>query len=204
MSLSAATQKLLKDALILVAPSGAGKSTLLKPDIRVGFTSNATYNSKKGGSPGLLMNGICLFDNGKLYGGNGVDDINWSQHYLDENITENAKEVITILTIKTNGAQKEIQFIVDGNEGAVHQCQKKHFENGADEIFPVVSLRQKDQQLEFIPFNQVTSRSLMIDELMKAFSKSLLSFAPSTSSAKNDALISEIRDQISRSQNAFM
>ena len=39
---------------------------------------------------------------------------------------------------------------------------------------------------------------------MKEFNKSLLSFAPSTSPAKNDALISEIRDQISRSQNAFM
>src|SRR3989338_5152964 len=129
-------------------------------DIDIGFTSTATYDSTNYGHPGDGMNGICFYLNdGKLYGGNGVDDKDWNQKYLAGNITEQAKEIISILTISNNGEKKFVQFIVDGNEGPVHECEKKHFENGVNEIFPVVTLFSKDQKLEFISLDQVKYRS---------------------------------------------
>src|SRR3989338_5630569 len=173
--------------------------------INLGLTSTARYNSGVAGRPGYGPNGICLFlKTGKLFGGNGLDDINWSQNYLDANITNKAKEVITIFTISNNGAKKEIQFIVDGNEGPVHECDKKHFENGGDVIFPVATLEKVDQKLKFIPFDQVKSRSPKIDELMKEFKKPLLCAAPSTLTAENDTLIFQLRDRVSQVQDALI
>src|SRR3989338_39386 len=111
------------------------------PVITIGFTSTATHDSTKQGFPGFGMNGIGLYlEKGTIWGGNGVDDKFWYQPYLNGMITRRAKEIISILTISNNGTKKFVQFIVDGNEGPVHECDKKHFENGGEEIFPVVTL----------------------------------------------------------------
>ena len=178
------------------------------PYIRIGFTSTAAHDSAKEGRPGYGMNGICLNLNTRsLWGGNGVDDTQWQQKYLDRNIAKKAKEIISILKISNNGATKSVQFIVDGNEGPVHECAREHFENGGNEIFLVVTLYHKDQKLEFISFDKVKSRSPTIDALMKEFNRNkpaVLSSAPSTSTAENDALISQLRDRISRSQDALI
>jgi len=122
-------------------------------------------------------------------------------------ITLKAKEIISILTISNEGAKKEVQFIIDGHEGPVHECDKKHFENGGNQIFPVVTLFSKDQKLEFISLDQVKYRSPKIAELMNEFNKlkSVPSSAPSTSStAETDALISQLREAVSRSQAALI
>ena len=178
-----------------------------RPDITIGFTSSATPYSTQGGCAGNGMNGLCLdLFAGRLMGGNGGANQIWNRRYLDANITRNAKEVITILTVKNNGDNTsiKIQFIVDGICGDVHECEEEHFENGGDEIFPVVSLLSRDQKLEFISFDQVQSLSFEIDELMKKFNISRFLFAPSTSTAENDALISQLHDRIAQSQDALI
>src|SRR3989338_2100903 len=135
----------------------------------VGFTDKATYDSTKSGAPGDEWAGhgfsgtslFCFY--GKRYPGR--------VHYLDRNITADSKEIISILTISNNGTKKEVQWIVDGNEGPVQDCMndKKGFGNG-DEIFPCLSLRSDDQQVTTIPFDQVKSRSPKIEQLLKEYS----------------------------------
>src|SRR3989338_7157968 len=74
-------------------------------------------------------------------------------------------------TISNNGTKKEVQWIVDGNEGAVLDCtnEKKGFGNG-DIFIPCVSLGARGQQVTTIPFDQVTSRSPKIEQLRKLYS----------------------------------
>src|SRR3989338_4973166 len=174
------------------------------PRMGIGFTSTATRVSTKSSCPGTHMNGIAVFLVGcSIFGGNGVGD-KLCEEYLNGMITCKAKEIISILTISNKGAKKEVQFIVDGNAGPVHECDKKHFENGGSNIFPVVTLCEINQQLEFISFDQVMYRSPKIDELRQELNKSRHAFAPSTSTAENDALIAQLREATSRSQDALI
>src|SRR3989338_1629715 len=99
-------------------------------DVMVGFTDMATYDSTEEGFPGEELSGTSFYCwGGKRYPG-GAD-------YLPRNIK--AEEIISVLTISNNGAKKEVQWIVDGNEGPVRDCTKDKdgFGNGA-EIFPCI------------------------------------------------------------------
>ena len=63
------------------------------------------------------------------------------------------------------------------------------------------------QVVTISPFNEVISRSPVIDELMKEYFQQqpkISSAAPSTSSAENDALISQLREQLIRDQQIIL
>ena len=166
--------------------------------LTLGFTDSATYDSMTD----VFPDGTSLYCSGGFRFPGRID-------YLPEDITAEAKEIISILIISNDGAKKEVQWIVDGNEGPVHDCttEKNGFGNGR-EIFPCVSFASAGQ-VTTIPFDQVKSRSPKIDQLMQEFNSNknrnqsiVINQAPSTSTAQNDALISQLRDQIARSQDA--
>ena len=166
-----------------------------------GFSDVATFDSTKSSVPGSGMSGTCF---------RACDGLRWPGlvSCLSENV-KNAKEIISIFIISNNGKKKEVQWIVDGNESQVHNCTND-FKNRV-EIFPCISFYEKDQQVQTISFDQVKSRSPIIDGLMKEFSKQqnktnipISLSAPSTSTAQNDVVISQLRDQVSRSQDALI
>src|SRR3989338_8169708 len=114
----------------------------------IGFTDMATFDSTKYGSPGDGLSGTSLSCGcGQRFPGG--DD------YLSS-MTDEAKEIISILTISKNGTKKEVQWIVDGNECPVVDCTnaEKGFGNG-DEIFPCITFAFSGQQVTMIPFDQI-------------------------------------------------
>src|SRR3989338_8285931 len=121
--------------------------------LMVGFTDTATYDSTQGGTPGDEFSGTSLY----CYWGTRYPDE--EVEYLPSDITCQASEVISILIISNNGAKKEVQWIVDGEEGPVVDCtnEKNGLGNGK-EIFPSVSFAYAGQQVTMIPFDQVKSR----------------------------------------------
>lgn len=170
----------------------------------VGFTDKPTHPSNQSGYPGWNgMTGTALFGyDGSRYHGDVP--------YLTSNITRKAKEIISILTISNNGAKKEIQWIVDGNDGPVHDCTKDY--GNGNEIFPVVCLCRKRDHIRMIPFDQVKSTSPRIEELKKELNNQngnnnnllLVPSSSATSTAQNDVVISQLRDQVARSQDALI
>src|SRR3989338_7313916 len=124
----------------------------------VGFTDMVTYDSTKSGTPGGDMSGTSL----SCYLGNRFPG---AVKYLPYEITRKAKEIISILIISNNGTKKEVQWIVDGNEGPVQDCTKeqKGFGN-CNDFFPCVSFGDGGMQVTMIPFDQVKSRSPKIEQ----------------------------------------
>jgi hypothetical protein len=137
-----------------------------------GFTSISSVAAGEIQRPGDDgMNGVCLdFRFGRMHGGDGSESGKWfKENYLSEKVTQNAKEVISILTISNSGQNHSFQFIVDGNEGKIIECSKQSFEGQSDEIFPVFNLGEENQNIRTIPFDQVQSTSPIIEELKKQF-----------------------------------
>ena len=125
--------------------------------------------------------------------------------YLSSGITKKAKEIISILIISNNGRKKEVQWIVDGSEGPIHDVSYD-FET-ANEMFPSISFCSQHDHLRMIPLDQVKSTSPKIEQLKKEFNNKNRNnvlppvSAPSTSTAENDTLISQLREQVARSQD---
>lgn len=180
--------------------------------IGIGFTSKKKIDSREdpeySNFPGAYngMNGITLWvGSGHLTGGNGMFDGRWDEkNYVSSSRDNASTEVVSILTIANDSndiTNKKIgiQYIVDGNEGPQREVSTS-FCIGNDEIFPVVSLSCAGHKVEFLPFNQVKSRSAKIDELMKEFNDGKIK---SVEFAVNDATMSELRDRVVQTEEAL-
>jgi hypothetical protein len=185
-------------------------------EVGLGFTSMATFDSSKNGCPSDNgMSGVAFTSHaGCLVGGNGDNPSHWKENYLPTAISRKAKEIVAIFTISQNGKKKFVQFVVDGNEGKSVQCRDDTFENGGNQIFPVVSMHFARDKITFIPFHQVQSNSPRIGALDIEFEKQQRcknnppppppppppQTAPSVSNAMNDLAISRLRQRIDEEQ----
>lgn len=172
-----------------------------EPNINVGFTSTQAQSDSntKCACPGTgAMNGVVLaVKTGILFGGTGNDDVCgefWTRDgYFAPSIGDNAKEVVAILTISSTNdgcISRSVQYIVDGQECPIHQLSTCDFENknGGNDIFPVVTLSRQGQHILCVPFDQLESRSPLIQELMEEFEVKKNNFA----TAETDAVISKL------------
>lgn len=163
--------------------------------ICIGLTSskNKEFSTTYYALPSLSgMNGVCLnLIDGCLLGGTGEDSEQWiDEEYFSGKITSKAREVVCITTITHNGTRRMVQFVVDGHEGDFKELNERDFissqtdewhdsaeddeENDddhslAEKIFPVVTVTNEGQKIEFVPFDQVRFRSRKINQLLREF-----------------------------------
>lgn len=170
-------------------------------NLMVGFTNTKICDENDGNDGcGPTLSGTCL----RCFDGSLSGDV---QDYLPPDITRRAREIISILAISGNGSKKESWWIVDGVEGPPEDCSEifQIDEEHDEEIFPAVCLADQGQEVECLALDQVQCSSLMIVALRKKFeaqNKRTCPVAPSTSTVENDALITELRAQVSQRQAA--
>ncbi len=139
-----------------------------------GFTPMETFDSTKDArfgyndfsGCGINLNGgdlYCPVNNNQI--GDDDDDENY-HNIIDDEISEKAKEIISILTISNNGKKKEIRFLCDGNESKSSDVSE--YLNG-DRLFPAISLCWIDQQITTIPIDQIKTRTPEIENLIKEY-----------------------------------
>ena len=131
-------------------------------------------------------------------------------NYLPESVSKTAREIISILTISNNGDKITIQWIVDGIEGRVAESKEHRFrpchETHRGEVFPCISLENRGQRVQFIPFDHVRYRSPTINVLLAEYRNQLKQGLISSSSGKdeNDEVILQLHEKIARKQDALM
>ncbi len=189
-----------RDGTIVFAAKCDPVSAASPHSVIVGFSS---YDGKGNSPTNIGQENTALWDNeGIIWEANGKTCQTFD--YLSSE-TRQSKEVVCILTISNNGATKSVQFIVDGNEGAVLDCESETFDP-VDKLFPVVKLWNKGDRVTMIPFNEVKSRSPRIDELrrefedQKCFSKNLSAHVES----KQAAALSVLRQQLKEDQRMMI
>jgi hypothetical protein len=128
--------------------------------IQVGFTPMETLDSKKDAHFGLNGFNGCGMNlcHGYLY-----YPVHYGHKIIDDKISKNAKEIIVILTISSNGKKKEIRFLCDGKESKSSDVSK--FLKG-DFVFPAICLYDRNQQVTTIPVEQTKARTPEIEKLI--------------------------------------
>jgi hypothetical protein len=172
----------------------------------IGFTPMETFDSTEeasfGNEEGFTGCGI------GLRGGNLYYPVDKGHNIIDYKISEEATEVIVILTISNNGAKKEIRFLCDGNES--NSSDVSEHLNG-DFLFPAICLFSLGQHITTIPIDQIIRRTREIDNLIKEYkeyqeqqqqqqNKNQIPLIPSVSTEINNQVISQLRQQINDDQ----
>ncbi len=125
-----------------------------------GFTPMETFDSNTiayFGYNGFTGAGINLASGDLWYG------VYKNHNIIDGRISENAKEIIVILTISDNGKKKEIRFLCDGEESKTTDVSE--YLNG-DRLFPAVCLGEHNQQVTTIPIDQIKIRTPEINRMI--------------------------------------
>jgi hypothetical protein len=128
--------------------------------LMIGFTPMETFDSTKStgfGSNRFTGCGILLC-NGNLYYAVGK-----YHNIIDKEISQNAKELIVILSISNNGKKKEIRFLCDGKESKCSDVSKYLKE---DQLFPAICLWEKNQQVTAIPIDQIENKTPAVERLI--------------------------------------
>jgi hypothetical protein len=121
----------------------------------IGLTKTRTFESSKHGC--FTVCALCLFD-GTLVGK--------QQRIIDRKISNNAKEIITILTIGNNGTKKEIRFLVDGVETKSTDVSEILDE---DYLYPALSIAERNQTITTISIDEIKTRTPEIENLIKEY-----------------------------------
>jgi hypothetical protein len=103
--------------------------------------------------------GVGLF----LYNGTLCYPFDQQKVIIDRNVSQKAKEVITILTVSNNGKKKEIQFIVNGVESKSTDVSQYLKEN---RLFPTLCLSFRPDRVLTIPIDQVKIRTPAVEKLI--------------------------------------
>jgi hypothetical protein len=126
-----------------------------------GFTPDETFDSEKQANFGYKDFGGCgiyLFEGQLFYPVSKVHNI------IDGKISQNAKEIISILTISNNGKKKEIRFLCDGKETTTSDVSEGL---KGDFLFPAICLGEMNQQVTAIQIDQIKTRTPEIENLIK-------------------------------------
>lgn len=140
--------------VVLIKIHGIANAQLM-----LGFTCTANFESKDSCYAGY--NGMT----GAVLDCSDGTRLPSTVNYLPKEVTEKAQEIVAIMIISNNGAKKELQFSVDGHDGAPIDCTR-FFKNDHPIIFPCVSFGCSDQNVEYLPFDRVQSRTTLIKHLL--------------------------------------
>jgi hypothetical protein len=168
-----------------------------------GFTLMETFdstNSAHFGSKGLTGAGMDSLSGNLCY------PVHKNHNIIHDKISQNAKEIISILTISNNGKKKEIRFLVDGKESKSSDVSE--YLNG-DLLFPAICPYDANQQVTTIPIDQIKKRTPEIENLIKEYQEQQketealtsvrpVAVVPSIASEPNNAdqIISQLRQRI--------
>jgi hypothetical protein len=170
-------------------------------EMMFGFTPLETFDSSKDAYFGdKSFTGAVLH----LYTGNLFYPVDKCHNIIDNRLSYNAEEIISILTISNNGKKKEIRLLCNGNETKSSDVSE-HL-NG-DLLFPAISLYFRDQQITTITIDQLKIRTPEIENLINEYQEQQnealtpvrpISVVPSIASEPNNAdqIISQLRQRI--------